>query len=82
MATAQKEPSLVQKDLLARKLVEPDFHLLQTEELCNTAGPRLDRSELGPRLNKPIRLDFKPRPYRIDCESRLWLYEVAKLGLL
>ena len=71
MVTDQKEPSLVQKDLLAQKLAEPDFHLLQTEELCNTAGPRLYRSELGPGLNKLIRPDFEPRPYRIDCEPRL-----------
>ena len=29
MTTARKEPSLIQKDLLAQKLVEPDFHLPQ-----------------------------------------------------
>ena len=71
MAIARKEPSLVQKDLLAQKLAEPDFHLLQTEELCYTAGPRPDRSELGPGLDKLIRLDSEPRLYRTDCEPRL-----------
>ena len=82
MAIAQKEPSLIQKDLLAQKLVEPNSCLLEAEELYYTARPRLDRSELGPRLDKPIRPDFEPRPYRTDCEPRLWLHEVAKLGLL
>ena len=82
MATARKEPSLVQKDLLAQKLVEPDFHLLQAEELYNIARPRPDRSELGPGLDKPIRLDSEPRLYRTDYKPRLWLHEVAKLGLL
>ena len=53
----QKEPSLVQKDLLAQKLVEPDSCLLEAEELYNTARPRLD---------KPDRSDFKPRPGRLD----------------
>ena len=65
MATAQKEPSLVQKDLLARKLVKPDFHLLGAEELYHTARPRPggpDRSDLRPRLNEPDRSDFEPRP--------------------
>ena len=81
MATARKEPSLVQKDLLAQKLVEPDFHLLQAEELYNIARPRPDRSELGPGLNKPIRPDSEPRPYRTDYKPRLWLHEVAELGL-
>ena len=82
MVTAQKESSLVQKDLLAQKLVEPDFHLLQAEELYNIAGSRPDRSELGPGLNKLIRLDSEPRLYRTDYKPRLWLYEVAELGLL
>ena len=77
MAIARKKPSLVQKDLLAQKLAKSD-----SEELCNTARPRLDRSELGPRLNKPIRLDSEPRLYRTDCKPRLWLYEIAELGLL
>ena len=66
MATTQKEPSLIQKDLLAQKLAKPD-----SKELYNTARPRLDRSELGPRLNKPIRLDSEPRLYRTDYEPRL-----------
>ena len=66
MATAQKEPSLIQKDLLAQKLAKPN-----SKELCNTAGPRLDRLELGPRLDKPIRPDSEPRPYRTDYEPRL-----------
>ena len=77
MATAQKEPSLIQKDLLAQKLVKPN-----SEELYNIAGPRLNRSELGPRLNKLIRPDSEPRPYRTDYKPRLWLHEIAKLGLL
>ena len=71
MTTAQKEPSLIQKDLLARKLLEPDSCLLGAEELYYTAGPRPDRSELGPGLNKPIRPDSEPRPYRTDYEPRL-----------
>ena len=73
MTTAQKEPSLVQKDLLAQKLVEPDFHLQEAEEpcdlariqLCDAAGPRPygpDRSDLRPRLDEPDRSDFEPRP--------------------
>ena len=54
---AQKEPSLIQKDLLATKLVGPNLYLLEAEEpcdlariqLCNAAGPRpigLDRLAL------------------------------------
>ena len=69
MATAQKEPSLVQKDLLAQKLVEPNSCLLRAEELCYTAGPRLgwpDRSDLRPRLDELDRSDFEPRPGRPD----------------
>ena len=49
--------------------------------MYNTAGPRLDRSELGPRLDKPIRLDSEPRLYRTDYKPRLWLHEIAELGL-
>ena len=55
MATAQKEPSLVQKDLLAQKLVEPDSCLPEAEKLCYTAGPGLD---------EPIRSDCEPGPGR------------------
>ena len=49
--------------------------------MYNIAGPRPDRSELGPRLNKLIRPDSEPRLYRTDYEPRLWLHEIAKLGL-
>ena len=86
MATAQKEPSLVQKDLLAQKLVEPNSCLPEAEKLYYTARPRLNkpirsdlrprlnkpiRSDLGPRLNKPIRSDFEPRPGRLDGLSKI-----------
>ena len=37
MATAQKEPSLIQKGLLAKKLVGPDSRLLEVVELCDAA---------------------------------------------
>src|SRR5271168_4345730 len=45
MATAQKEPSLIQKDLLARKLVDFDSYLPEAEELDNTAIPRLEEPD-------------------------------------
>ena len=52
MATAQKEPSLIQKDLLASKLVESNFYLLETEEL--------------PRLDRPDELDLRPKLDKLD----------------
>ena len=64
MTTAQKEPSLVQKDLLAQKLVEPDSYLPEAEKLYYTAGPGLNvpiRSDLGPGLDELIRSDCEPR---------------------
>ena len=45
MATAQKEPSQLQKDLLAAKLVGSEFPLPQAEELCDSAVPRLEQSD-------------------------------------
>ena len=57
--------------MLAQKLVEPNFHLPQAEELYNIARPRPDRSELGPGLDKPIRPDSEPRLYRTDYKPRL-----------
>ena len=64
--TAQKEPSLIQKDLLAMKLVGPNLHLPEAEEpcdlariqLCDAAGPRPigpDRSDL-PKAEEPCDL--------------------------
>ena len=50
MATAQKEPSQLQKDLLAAKLVDSESSLPQAEELYDTAIPRLDQSD---RLAQP-----------------------------
>ena len=38
---AQKEPSLIQKDLLATKLVGPNLHLLEAEEPCDLARAEL-----------------------------------------
>ncbi len=57
MTTAQKEPSQLQKDLLAAKLVDSEFSLPQAEELCDTAVPRLDQSD---RLAQPYDLG-RPR---------------------
>jgi hypothetical protein len=37
MATAQREPGLIQKDLLARRLVESDSTLPEAEERSRTA---------------------------------------------
>ena len=57
MATAQREPSQIQKDLLARRLVESDFeprpgrpdrsefHLPEAEELYDSARPRPERPD-------------------------------------
>jgi hypothetical protein len=42
VTTAQKEPSQLQKDLLAAKLVDSEFSLPQAEELYDIAVPRLD----------------------------------------
>jgi hypothetical protein len=50
VATAQKEPSQLHKDLLAAKLVDSESSLPQAEELCDTAVPRLDQSD---RLAQP-----------------------------
>ena len=69
MATAQKEPSLIQKDLLARKLVDFNSYLPEAEELDNTAIPRLeelDRSNFIFRLDKLNRLYFELRLRRLD----------------
>ena len=38
---AQKKPSLIQKDLLATKLVGPNLYLLEAEESCNLARTQL-----------------------------------------
>ncbi len=62
MIIAQKEPSQIYKDLLAKKLVEPD--LLEVEELCKMARCQLcevarvnpdfeQYNTIGPRLDKP-----------------------------
>ena len=67
MIIAQKEPSLLQKDLLAQKLVEPDSCLPEAEKLYYIARPGLNkpiRSDLGPRLDELIRSDCEPRPGR------------------
>ena len=41
MALAQKEPSLIQKGLLAKKLVGPDLLLPETVQLRDAAEPGL-----------------------------------------
>ena len=60
---APKKPSLVQKNLLASKLVEPNFHLPETEEL--------------PRLGRLDGLDLRPRPDRPDRSEAYRLSEAV-----
>ena len=67
MVSAQKEPSLIQKGLLAKKLAEPDLSLPEAVQLCDAARPgpvRLDRSDL--RLPEAVRLcdAAEPGPIR------------------
>ena len=57
MALAQKELSLIQKGLLAKKLAGPDLPLLEVAQLCDAARPRpvrLDRLDL--RLPEAVQL--------------------------
>jgi hypothetical protein len=73
--TAQKEPSDLQKDLLARRLVGSDSTLQEAEEpcakiqLCKTATPRLlepDRPELLP--EPELCTTARSVPY-LSCET-------------
>jgi len=70
VATAQKEPSQLQKDLLASKLVGSEFPLPQAEELCDSAIPRLeqsDRLEQSHDLGRPrLESDRSEQPYNSD----------------
>ena len=47
LATAQKKPSLIQKDLLATKLVGPNLHLPEAEEPYDLARIQLDLGQMG-----------------------------------
>ena len=55
VTSAQKELSLIQKGLLAKKLVGPDLPLLKVEEPCRSARlrpGRPDQSEFLPGADK------------------------------
>ena len=80
--TAQKEPSLIQKDLLAMKLVGPNLHLPEAEESCNLARIQLCNTA-RPRLIRPDRLDLLEAEEPCDL-ARVELYNTAKAssGLL
>ena len=77
MASAQKELSLIQKGLLAKKLVGPDFLLPEVVQLGDIAEP-------GPK--RPNRLDLylpeAEEPYKARFQQRAEeLYDLARVGL-